>query len=58
MLNREVNRIMLLPDVRERLATMGGIDIVAGTPEKFAALIQSETEVWGKLVRQTGARIE
>ena len=57
-LNREVNRIMLLPDVRERLATMGGIDIVAGTPEKFSALIQSETEVWGKLVRQTGARIE
>ena len=57
-LNQEINRIMTLPEVRERLANMGGVEVVTGTPERFASLIQSETETWGKLVRQTGAKID
>ncbi len=57
-LNYEINRIMALPDVRERLANMGGVEVVTGTPERFASLIQAETETWGKLVRQTGAKID
>jgi hypothetical protein len=57
-LNQEINRIMTLPEVRERLANMGGVEVVTGTPERFGALIQSETETWGKLVRQTGAKID
>ena len=57
-LNREVNRILQLPEIRETFSGMGGVEVLAGTPEMFSALIQSETEVWGKLVRQTGAKVD
>jgi len=57
-LDQEINRIMNLPEVRERLANMGGVEVVTGTPERFASLIQSETETWGNPVRQTGAKID
>jgi len=50
--------VMALPDVRERLANMGGVEVVTGPPERFASLIQAETETWGKLVRRTGAKID
>ena len=49
---------MALPEARERLANMGGVEVVTGTPERFGALIQAETETWGKLVQQTGAKID
>ena len=57
-LNQEINRIMTLPEVRERLANMGGVEVVTGTPERFASLIQAATETWGKLVKQTAATID
>lgn len=57
-LNREVNRILQLPEIKEKFSGMGGVDVLAGTPEMFSALIQSETEIWGKLVRQTGAKVD
>ena len=57
-LNEEFNRILRLPDVRDRLDKMGGIEISGGTPEQFAGLIRDETAAWGKVVRQTGATID
>lgn len=57
-LNREVNRILQLPEIKEKFSGMGGVEVLAGTPEMFSALIQSETEIWGKLVRQTGAKVD
>jgi tripartite-type tricarboxylate transporter receptor subunit TctC len=48
-LNREVNRILLLPDVKARFDAMGA-EIEGGTPEKFAAFIRSEAAALRRLI--------
>jgi len=38
------------PDIKERFATLGFVP-VASSPEEFAALIRSDMETWGKVIR-------
>jgi tripartite-type tricarboxylate transporter receptor subunit TctC len=52
-LNREIVRIVNLPDVQEVLLQEGG-DIVSSTPESFAAIIRDEYAKWQKVVKQAG----
>ena len=56
-LNTEVTRIMLLPEVKERLAAQGA-ETMTSTPQEFASFIRSETEKWAKVVKFSGARID
>lgn len=56
-LNREINRALQLPDVRERLTSFG-TEIAGGTPEALAATIQQEVQKWAKLVKDRGLRFE
>jgi tripartite-type tricarboxylate transporter receptor subunit TctC len=56
-LSRECARILRLPDVKERLAGLGA-DVVGGTPEELAAVIQAETALWGGLIRKQGIKVE
>lgn len=56
-LNQEALQVMRRADVAERVFN-GGADIVAGTPEDFAATIRSEMAKWGKLIREAGIRSE
>ena len=44
-------------DVRAQLINQGFL-INDGSPEDFAAFIRSETTKWGKLVKQSGAKID
>ena len=48
-MNREVNRAIALPEVRERLAGLGA-EVVGGSPEALAAAIDSEVGRWRRLV--------
>ncbi len=57
-LNGELRRLLTLPDVREKLTAQGGFEINSGSPEAFSALIRKEIDHWGKLVRQTGAKVD
>ena len=57
-LNQELRRLIAIPEVRDRLTTQGGFELAGGTPEAFSALIRSEIGRWGKLVKQTGARVD
>jgi tripartite-type tricarboxylate transporter receptor subunit TctC len=57
-LNQEIGRALAATPVRERLLGEGGMEPVGGTPEQFAALIAAEKEKWGRLVRETGARVD
>lgn len=50
-LNAELNRIVKLPDVAERLGAQL-FDVRTGTPEEFAALIKSDVAKWSKVVRE------
>jgi tripartite-type tricarboxylate transporter receptor subunit TctC len=54
-LNREIVRIVQLPEVRERLAAEGA-EPVGNSPEEFAAHIKRELARWAKVIRQ--ARIQ
>ena len=57
-LNGEFRRALSVPEVRERLLNEGGMQPVGGSAAEFAALIAGEKERWGKLVRETGARVD
>ena len=50
-LNAEIVKALRSPELRERLVTQGGNEIVTGTPEDLAALIKSDLQMYGKLVR-------
>jgi tripartite-type tricarboxylate transporter receptor subunit TctC len=53
VLNREMNRAMTLPDVREKM-TAFGLEIHTESPEFFAETIKTDFVKWGKLARDIG----
>ena len=56
-LNRELVRIVNLPDIRSRLLDLGA-DIVADSPDQFGALMKAELTKWSKLLKETGIKLE
>jgi tripartite-type tricarboxylate transporter receptor subunit TctC len=52
-LNDEINRAIALPDVQKTMGTLGLIP-KTGTPEEFAALLKTENEKFGRLVKDIG----
>jgi tripartite-type tricarboxylate transporter receptor subunit TctC len=57
LLNAQMVRILKLPDVKERLTTLG-LEPVGSTPDELAAKVKSETEKWGKIVREANIKID
>ena len=56
-LNAEMNRVMTLADVKEKLANIG-LDVVGGTAEALGAYTRSELAKWAKVVKDSGARAD
>ena len=56
-LNAEVLRVFRLPEVAERLKTLG-LEPVLSSPEELAAYQASEITKWTKVVKESGARAE
>lgn len=56
-LNAESLKAMTYPDVKERMAATG-LTPLGSTPEEFGALVRSEVEKWGKVVKATGMRVD
>ena len=56
-INAETARVLSLPDVREKLTTLG-LDVAPGSPESLASLIQSETAKWANVVKESGAKLD
>ena len=56
-LNAEFNKALKDPELRKRLADEGA-DPAGGTPEQFGALIRDDIPRWGKVVRDSGAKID
>ena len=56
-LNRELNRIMALPDVKERLSR-DGVDPAGSTPEALDAIVQKEKKVWTKVLREANIKVQ
>jgi tripartite-type tricarboxylate transporter receptor subunit TctC len=56
-LNREIVRILRMPDVRERLAAQGA-EPVGNTPEEYAVSIKEDLARWAKVVATAGIRAD
>lgn len=56
-LNAEVNKVLAMPDVREKISA-GGATAVGGTSEDFAAFVRSDYAKWGKVAREANIKIE
>jgi len=54
-LNEELNRVLKLPAIREKLATQG-IDAAGGTPEDFAARMRADSAIYSQVIKATGIR--
>ena len=56
-MNEDVNRVLLMSEVAERLAGAGAEDS-GGTPERFADFMRSERSKYVKLVKDASIRID
>jgi len=56
-LSVETQRILRLPDVRERIVALGA-QPVGGTPQEYAAFIRTEIAKWDKVIRNAGVKVE
>jgi tripartite-type tricarboxylate transporter receptor subunit TctC len=56
-LNAEINKALQVPEVKARLGMLGAVPTPM-TAEQFATLAREEREKWGKLVRDSGARVD
>ena len=56
-LHGEVVRVLAYPEVAKQLSGLGA-DPVGSTPQQFADLIKSETAMWAKVVKESGAKVD
>jgi tripartite-type tricarboxylate transporter receptor subunit TctC len=56
-LNREIVRILNLPETKERLTGIG-MEVVGSTPEQFAQVINDDAIKFGRIIKAAGIRIE
>ena len=54
-LNQDINRVLKMPDVRERMSADGTIP-TGGTPAQFADLVRSDIEKWQRIIKQAGVQ--
>lgn len=56
-LNQEVLKALALPDVKQRLESVG-FELIGSTPEKLADYTRAELKKWEKVVKASGAKPE
>jgi len=56
-LNSEIVKILHTADMRERLTKLAS-EVMADTPDQFAAFQKAEIAKWAKVVKDSGARID
>ena len=53
----DMRRVLMQPDMKERLAAIG-VDIRASTPEELATFQRAELAKWGKIIKDSGAKVD
>jgi tripartite-type tricarboxylate transporter receptor subunit TctC len=51
--SQDIAKVLEMPDVREKLLTQGSIP-APNTPSEFDAIIKSDTERYGKILKDAG----
>jgi len=57
LLNAKLKETLTAPEQAQFFEQMG-FDIVASTPEEFAAHLKRESEKWGKVIKERHIRVE
>lgn len=55
--NRELVRILKLPDIQERLKVLGS-EGIGNSPEEFAKFVRAESVKYAKAIREAGVKVE
>ncbi len=56
-LHAEILKVLNMPDVKEQVSSQG-TELISCTPEELAAFLRAELAKWGKVVKETGVRID
>ena len=56
-LNTEIVKIINLPEVKEKLTTLGA-EPVGDSPEQFSAFVKAEISKWADVVTKSGAKVD
>lgn len=57
LLNREINKALAAPDVKDRFASLT-LDSTPGTPDDFRKLLESEDKRWKDVQKQVNVRLD
>ena len=52
-----LNKVLKETELQKKLGDQGA-DVAGSTPEQFGKLIQSDIARWGRLVKESGAKVE
>jgi tripartite-type tricarboxylate transporter receptor subunit TctC len=56
LLQREIANLIAVPDVKDRMASLG-FEPVGNTPDECAAQIAAEISKWSKVIRDAGIEV-
>ena len=56
-LNEAIVRVLIQPDVKQKLAAIGA-EVVANSPQQAAATVKGEMTRMGKVIKDAGIRAE
>ena len=57
LLNKEINKILVRPEVREAWEKQGAVPMVM-TPDEFGVHVQSEIDKWAKIIKANAIKPE
>ena len=56
-LNKEIVAVLETPSFRKPLEDQGYV-VTTNSPEQFSALIAADLKAWGKVVKESGAKLD
>lgn len=56
-LNRDISRVLAMPQVKQKIAEMGGVTVPM-SPAQFNAFVKAEIDKWGAVARQANIKPE
>jgi tripartite-type tricarboxylate transporter receptor subunit TctC len=56
-INREVGKVLTLPDVKERMFGLG-LEVAGSSPDELGELVRSDIAKWSKVIREVGVKAD